>query len=54
MEDTKIADFEIGNGLADQEAKRAAEITEVKALSLIPDGKIQTISKLYQRRLKIN
>ena len=44
--------FEIGNRLA--EAKRAAEITEVKALSLIPDGKIQTISKLYKRRLKIN
>lgn len=37
------ADFEIGNRLADQEAKRAAEITEVKVLSLIPDGKIQTI-----------
>lgn len=37
------ADFEIGNRLADQEAKRAAEIAEVKVLSLIPDGKIQTI-----------
>ena len=53
------SDFEIGNRLADQEAKQAAEITEVKALSLIPDGKIQTIymnqkAKLYKRRLKIN
>jgi len=37
------ADFEIGNRLADQEAKRAAEIIEVKAMSLIPDGKIQTM-----------
>ena len=37
------ADFEIGNRLADQEAKWAAEIIEVKAMSLIPDGKIQTM-----------
>ena len=29
--------------MADQEAKQAAEIIEVKALSLIPDGKIQTM-----------
>ncbi|XP_035169446.1 uncharacterized protein LOC118158872 [Oxyura jamaicensis] len=37
------ADFEIGNRLADQEAKRVAGLTDVKASSLIPDGKVQTI-----------
>ncbi|XP_035169454.1 uncharacterized protein LOC118158885 [Oxyura jamaicensis] len=37
------ADFEIGNRLADQEAKQVAGLTEVKASSLIPDGKVQTI-----------
>ncbi|XP_035168414.1 protein NYNRIN-like [Oxyura jamaicensis] len=37
------ADFEIGNRLADQEAKQVAGLTEVKASSLIQDGKVQTI-----------
>lgn len=37
------AEYEIGNRFADQEAKRAAELTKIEALSLVPDGKIQTI-----------
>ncbi|XP_074911884.1 uncharacterized protein LOC142043934 isoform X2 [Buteo buteo] len=36
-------DPEIGNRLADYEARRVAEEVKTEALSLIPDGKIQTI-----------
>eukprot|EP00075_Anas_platyrhynchos_P014162 XP_027303415.1 LOW QUALITY PROTEIN: uncharacterized protein LOC113840872 [Anas platyrhynchos] len=38
-------DFEIGNRLADKEARRAAERGQVEVLALIPDGKIQTLEK---------
>ncbi|NXD88926.1 POL5 protein, partial [Halcyon senegalensis] len=38
------ADPEIGNRLADREAKRIAEEAPVEALPLIPDGKVQTIN----------
>ncbi|XP_049649628.1 protein NYNRIN-like [Accipiter gentilis] len=37
-------DPEIGNRLADYEARRVAEEVEAETLSLIPDGKIQTVS----------
>ena len=36
--------MEIGNRLADHEARRAAEKVGKEELSLIPDGKIQTVS----------
>lgn len=38
-------DFEIGNRLADKEARRASERGQVEVLALIPDGKIQTLEK---------
>nr|XP_038025432.1 uncharacterized protein LOC119714306 [Anas platyrhynchos] len=38
-------DFEIGNRLADKEARKAAERGQVEVLALIPDGKIQTLEK---------
>nr|XP_009921610.1 PREDICTED: protein NYNRIN-like [Haliaeetus albicilla] len=37
-------DSEIGNRLADYEARRVAEEVEAEALSLMPDSKIQTVS----------
>lgn len=38
-------DFEIGNRLADKEARRASERGQVEVLALIPDGKIQMLEK---------
>lgn len=35
---------EIGNKLADHEAKQAAEQAEARTLTLIPDGKLQTLN----------
>lgn len=44
------ADFEVGNRLADQEAKRVAGLAEAEALTLIPDGKIQTLGEGQEPR----
>ncbi|XP_032063100.1 uncharacterized protein LOC116501622, partial [Aythya fuligula] len=38
-------DSEIGNRLADKEARRVAERGQVEVLALIPDGKIQALEK---------